>query len=151
MKLARKLNELKVAYNRFESRKEDPGYLASKLESMKEALAIRQMELLQLAEMSRQEQELDSEVPLDRMTYEEILEMQEKLGEVSRGLTEDQLRRLPVVRQKGAADCSICFELIPFAARVLRLPCRHEFHQECAFKWLSLNKQCPICKDPVVI
>ena len=35
------------------------------------------------------------DVDIDNMTYEELLELQEKMGSVSKGLTEDQIQKLP--------------------------------------------------------
>lgn len=35
------------------------------------------------------------EIDLDNMTYEELLELEEKMGSVSKGLTEEQIQKLP--------------------------------------------------------
>ena len=35
------------------------------------------------------------EIDLDNMTYEELLELEEKMGSVSKGLTEEQIKKLP--------------------------------------------------------
>ena len=35
------------------------------------------------------------DVDIDNMTYEELLELEEKMGSVSKGLTEDQIQKLP--------------------------------------------------------
>ncbi|KAK9463332.1 uncharacterized protein V1516DRAFT_667477 [Lipomyces oligophaga] len=51
----------------------------------------------------------------------------------------------------SSAECVICLEdYIPSVSRVMRLPCRHEFHANCITPWLTLRKRtCPICKRDV--
>ncbi len=36
------------------------------------------------------------DVDIDNMTYEELLELEEKIGSVSKGLSEDQIKKLPI-------------------------------------------------------
>jgi len=50
----------------------------------------------------------------------------------------------------GTTECRVCLgELSPDTV-VIRLPCRHAFHPECAVRWLTECKRlCPLCAAPV--
>lgn len=45
-------------------------------------------------------------------------------------------------------DCPICTE--PILAEVIRLPCNHMFHRECAKVWLEKHQNCPTCRRDLV-
>lgn len=42
--------------------------------------------------------------------------------------------------------CSICLQAKIVNELVCRLPCAHEFHKECASRWLCVRAICPVCK-----
>ncbi|XP_012845403.1 PREDICTED: uncharacterized protein LOC105965407, partial [Erythranthe guttata] len=44
------------------------------------------------------------------------------------------------------AECSICLEEFSEGARVVQLPCRHMFDEDCILRWLSENRVCPYCR-----
>ncbi|CAK7263675.1 hypothetical protein SEPCBS119000_000603 [Sporothrix epigloea] len=46
----------------------------------------------------------------------------------------------------GCAECSICISEIPMDDEVLRLPCKHWFHDECVLTWLRQHNTCPVCR-----
>jgi hypothetical protein len=49
----------------------------------------------------------------------------------------------------GDEECCIC-QVRPTADdRIVRLPCRHEFHHSCINPWLAQRNACPICRGPV--
>lgn len=41
-------------------------------------------------------------------------------------------------------------EFISDETMVTTLPCGHEFDQECITYWLSIKRQCPICRQDIV-
>jgi len=110
-------------------------------------------------------------VDLDNMSYEQILALQERLGQVkSRGATETELSTLPsckfiakVKKGKGGDDakgkghkdkvekeeCCFCLEEFKEGENIKRLPCLHIFHDHEIDKWLRENNTCPICKTPI--
>ena len=45
--------------------------------------------------------------------------------------------------------CCVCLDNFEDDERVLRLPCRHEFHDVCIAEWLRKHRECPLCKDNV--
>ena len=50
------------------------------------------------------------EIDPDNMTYEELLDLEEKMGSVSKGLTEEQFNKIVKVEAKGLDEvCSICY------------------------------------------
>jgi hypothetical protein len=55
--------------------------------------------------------EYEHDIDPDQMTYEELLELEEKIGSVSRGLTPQQLAQLPTMQlAEGTEDqCTVCF------------------------------------------
>ncbi|TNV86497.1 hypothetical protein FGO68_gene16304 [Halteria grandinella] len=102
-------------------------------------------------EESRRQQTNDP----DNMTYEQLLELGDRMGKVSKGLTKEQRDRLPcklwrpnVTKQK---DCPICQENFTLQNRIKVLSeCGHEYHDACINKWLEEEKVCPVCKKNVL-
>lgn len=43
-------------------------------------------------------------------------------------------------------DCPICLEHYKEEDTLIKFPCRHEFHKECAETWLLTNLNCPLCR-----
>lgn len=94
----------------------------------------------------------------DDMTYEQLLELGDSNGKVSKGLTTQQIRQIPekVWRKKGDTmkkedQCSICFEDYRTGDRVKELKkCWHSYHAKCVNKWLQDENRCPMCNDYVV-
>jgi len=41
--------------------------------------------------------------------------------------------------------CSICLSEYENRETVLRLPCGHEYHEECVLSWVSEHTRCPLC------
>eukprot|EP00796_Vickermania_ingenoplastis_P009745 gene9745-6833_t len=126
-------------------------------------LQLRQHLMVSL-QASRDQQEMLHQMGIDKdiddMTYEELLELEEKMGSVSKGLTEAQV---PTVLEQTptltAADgpCSICQDqllcetLEDGQLEVSRIKnCQHLFHTECIKGWLKENKICPICRVEVL-
>ena len=86
----------------------------------------------------------------DNMTYEQLLELGDRMGKVSKGFTKEQINKIPskgwrpgVTKQ---TSCSICFEDFTIQNRIKLLSeCGHEYHDSCINKWLENEKRCPVC------
>jgi len=46
-------------------------------------------------------------------------------------------------------ECLICISAFEENDTILRLPCQHTYHEECAKKWLNLQRTCPACRMEV--
>ncbi|KAL4216496.1 hypothetical protein ACF0H5_024219 [Mactra antiquata] len=95
-------------------------------------------------------------------TYEELLHIEERLGNVNRGASQDMIEQNTLPHQykkmKRSVDdedndddsqiekCTICLSEFEDGEDVRRLPCMHLFHIVCVDQWLGMNKKCPICR-----
>lgn len=46
-------------------------------------------------------------------------------------------------------ECLICICSFAEGETILRLPCQHSYHADCARKWLALQKTCPACRTQI--
>ncbi|KDP35178.1 hypothetical protein JCGZ_10712 [Jatropha curcas] len=100
---------------------------------------------------------------IDDMSYEQLLELGDRIGYVSTGLKDDEIGRcvrkiklsiinelssqLPLIPDK---KCSICQEDYELDDELGKLDCGHGFHIQCIKQWLAQKKMCPVCKtEPV--
>jgi len=89
----------------------------------------------------------------DEMSYEQLLELEEKNGKVSKGLTKSDISKIREKRWYTMTDttkkedsCSICFEKYKRLDRLKELkPCDHSYHAKCIDEWLTNEKRCPVC------
>ncbi|KAJ9166260.1 hypothetical protein P3X46_021037 [Hevea brasiliensis] len=96
----------------------------------------------------------DMRLDVDNMSYEELLALEERIGNVSTGLSEETiLNRLKqrkysiAVRSEVEAEpCCVCQEEYNDGEDVGTLDCGHDFHTDCIKQWLMLKNWCPICK-----
>ncbi|KAK4774995.1 hypothetical protein SAY86_009930 [Trapa natans] len=110
------------------------------------------------------DQHRDMRMDIDNMSYEELLALEERMGNVSTALTEEALSRClkreyyrkiisgteAVVNvKKDDVKCSICQEEYVDDDKVGRLQCKHMYHADCISQWLRLKNWCPICKSSV--
>jgi len=52
---------------------------------------------------------------------------------------------------KDQASCSVCLDDYDAASNVVRIKvCGHVFHRQCLQGWLSVNRNCPICRRDLV-
>ena len=100
----------------------------------------------------RQRSELDYP-NVDNMSYEELLALEERMGNVNKGLTEETINKIPTEkfsRYKFTDDkCIICQYEFKSNEKVKVLPCKHCFHPDCIDEWLKNQKACPYCKTEV--
>ncbi|KPI87140.1 hypothetical protein ABL78_3793 [Leptomonas seymouri] len=103
---------------------------------------------------------------IDDMSYEELLELEERIGNVSKGVPPAQLESCMTRMEPSAPDetCAVCQEELSVAASasadvapvsanrisVRLLNCPHAFHKSCIKQWLRNNKTCPVCKQEVL-
>ncbi|CAK94907.1 unnamed protein product (macronuclear) [Paramecium tetraurelia] len=95
--------------------------------------------------------QMQNNVDLDEMSYEQLQELQEKMGFVSRGLMENQISILLkqcTIRNQAVDCCTICLEESGNPVEI-QLECSHVFHKECISEWLSREKHCPVCKRDI--
>ena len=106
----------------------------------------------------------DDGVDVDRMTYEELLALEERMGVAEAGkMTAAELARLARAKyfalvedddadaDGGKATCAICLDTFDDGAALVALPCGHRFHDDCGTRWLreAPVPRCPVCKaDP---
>jgi len=88
----------------------------------------------------------------ENLSYEELLQLEEKIGKVN-VISQDDLLQLPIFVWDGEnlSDkmCGICLSSWEKSDLLRRLTCLHSFHKECIDTWLSQNSTCPICKNDV--
>ena len=115
------------------------------------------------------------EINVDEMSYEQLLELEELMGKVSKGLTPEQievafwfyrdsighcyssLRTKSRPREANvsvallmANSCSVCQYEVATGETVKILPCDHIFHSDCITPWFGQQKTCPICGAHVI-
>jgi Ring finger domain len=79
-------------------------------------------------------------------TYEELLQLEEQIGNVSKGLTPEEISRICREKVLTATNCSICLVTLNQGTIAAKLtPCKHYYHFECIKRWVELNKTCPLC------
>lgn len=53
----------------------------------------------------------------------------------------------PAAEEVRDLDCAVCLEDLVTGGRKLRtMECSHSFHQRCIFRWLHVNRLCPMCR-----
>uniref|UniRef100_A0A7C9AZD5 RING-type E3 ubiquitin transferase n=2 Tax=Opuntia streptacantha TaxID=393608 RepID=A0A7C9AZD5_OPUST len=141
--------EMLLALERIEQ-EEEPTY---------EQLLVLETNLF-LGGLAFHDQHRDMRLDIDNMSYEELLALEERIGTVSTGVPEEDLRKcLRRTTYHGITDCgeneddvkcSICQEEYADGEDVGRLRCDHRYHAECIHQWLRLKNWCPICKASAV-
>ena len=90
---------------------------------------------------------------VDNMTYEELLELEERIGKVSNGLTDEEIKKLKhekFIKYKYLDDkCIICQYTFKELETIVVLPCNHCFHFPCLKPWITKEHHCPICKKNI--
>ena len=90
---------------------------------------------------------------VDNMTYEELLELEEKMGKVSNGLTDEEIKKLKhekFLKYKYKEEkCIICQYNFKELESIVVLPCKHCFHFPCIKPWITTQHHCPLCKENI--
>lgn len=112
--------------------------------------------------------------PTTGETYEDFMDLIERMGNVNRSATDTEINSLPTHQYKppkgtlsqgrsataGASSsarkeddesedikCSICLGDYEPNEEVKHMLCGHMFHSDCLDRWLKINRTCPICKQ----
>lgn len=90
----------------------------------------------------------------DSMSYEQLLQLEDNMGHVNKGLSKNQIDKLPIVKYDKDKysenyQCIICMEEFEKKEKVKLLPCGHIFHDNCIKQWLLKQKTCPFCKSEI--
>ena len=90
---------------------------------------------------------------VDNMTYEKLLELEEKMGKVSNGLTDEEIKQLKhekFIKYKYLEDkCIVCQYDFKELETVVALSCKHCFHFPCIKPWITNQHHCPLCKKNI--
>ncbi|RRT69007.1 hypothetical protein B296_00021848 [Ensete ventricosum] len=102
----------------------------------------------------------DMRLDVDNMSYEELLALEERIGDVCTGLSEETiLKRLKQQKHSLATlgvsmehePCCICQEEYVEGEDLGTLDCGHDFHSVCIKQWLMHKNLCPICKNTALV
>jgi len=103
-------------------------------------------------EMEVEEDEIDP----DELSYEELMELGEFIGEETRGLSTNEISLClnpytchSAERKSGIDRCVICQVEYEDGEALVALQCEHPYHADCISKWLQIKKVCPICSNEV--
>ena len=142
-----KINSLKKKYSKYKHYLKHSIYDQGEEEFMKEKYeeeyALRAVE----------QQIMDEICPNpDKMSYEQLLQLEEEVGSVNKGLSIEKINKIPLKPFHKALfddnlDCIICMEKFEESEQVKQLKCGHIFHGDCIDKWLEKEKKCPFCKS----
>ncbi|PQQ15619.1 putative E3 ubiquitin-protein ligase RHG1A [Prunus yedoensis var. nudiflora] len=95
----------------------------------------------------------DMRLDVDNMSYEELLALEERIGNVSTGLSEETIsnrlkhkKYIAVGSQAETEPCCVCQEEYNDGEDLGMLECGHDFHSDCIKQWLKHKNLCPICK-----
>ncbi|KAL3614224.1 hypothetical protein CASFOL_042298 [Castilleja foliolosa] len=95
----------------------------------------------------------DMRLDVDNMSYEELLALEDRIGNVSTGLSEERIRGSLKNRKfeslfvlPNLEPCCVCQENYMNGDDIGTLDCGHEFHTGCIKQWLTHKNICPICK-----
>ncbi|XP_019445705.1 PREDICTED: probable E3 ubiquitin-protein ligase RHG1A [Lupinus angustifolius] len=96
----------------------------------------------------------DMRLDVDNMSYEELLALEERIGNVSTGLNEETIMKhlkqkkylVETGSQHEAEPCCVCQEEYKDGDNMGSLDCGHGFHYDCVKQWLTHKNLCPICK-----
>ncbi|PWA36192.1 zinc finger, RING/FYVE/PHD-type [Artemisia annua] len=105
--------------------------------------------------MNFPDQYQDMRLDIDDMSYEELLALEERIGNVSTGLSEEGMFECLSEQVYCSIDqiheddsCPICLEEFKNGEKVGRMKkCGHDYHVDCIKKWLVMKKICPVCKS----
>ncbi|MCL7048589.1 hypothetical protein MKW94_015276 [Papaver nudicaule] len=102
----------------------------------------------------------DMRLDVDNMSYEELLALEERIGDVSTGLSEEVIskclkqRKFCTIRINAPSEtepCCICQEEYAEGDDLGTLECGHDFHSGCVKQWLKQKNLCPVCKTTALV
>ncbi|GFO17749.1 RING finger protein [Plakobranchus ocellatus] len=104
--------------------------------------------------------------------YESLIALADTIGEVSQGLPQAEINKLPTRKHKSSSasendgasaggatggaplpsdqlQCNICLCDYENGDQKRLLPCKHDFHKDCVDTWLKSKATCPVCRSDV--
>ncbi|KAE8735636.1 Detected protein of unknown function [Hibiscus syriacus] len=94
----------------------------------------------------------DMRLDVDNMSYEELQELEEQIGDVCTGLSEETIMDLDIIDDMCLDADNMSYEEDYVDGEELdKLGCVHEFHFDCIKEWIVLNNSCPICKNLALV
>lgn len=98
----------------------------------------------------------EDEIDPDELSYEELIELGEFIGQEKRGLSLNEISTClhpctykSLESKTGIDRCVVCQMEYEEGELLAALRCDHPYHSECISKWLQINKICPICSTEV--
>jgi hypothetical protein len=86
---------------------------------------------------------------VDHMTYEQLLALGERIGNVSVGASKNEIELCPKFTLKqeltNNKTCLVCQDEMQVGNTLRRLPCFHTYHSDCIDTWLQQKPTCPVC------
>ncbi|KAF7816834.1 E3 ubiquitin ligase BIG BROTHER-related-like [Senna tora] len=108
-------------------------------------------------EGSNYEEMEEDEIDPDDLSYEELIELGEFIGEEKRGLSANEIPSCLYPHtchfgenKTGIDRCVICQIEYEEGEALAALQCDHPYHIDCISKWLQIKKVCPICSTEVI-
>ncbi|KAA8522932.1 hypothetical protein F0562_009355 [Nyssa sinensis] len=101
----------------------------------------------------------DLRLDVDNMSYEELLALEDHMGNVSTGLSEETIIKsikhckfFLFSEENAEKDaCSICQEDYVEEDELGTLNCGHWFHTKCIKQWLGRKNLCPVCRSTALL
>jgi len=107
------------------------------------------------------EEDSEGEIDLD---YDGLLELGERIGDVKEERwklkADSEIAKLPVIVYKegmfsvtkndSEGKCLVCQCGYEDGERLIKLPCEHIFHEECATEWLKRKDVCAYCRVSII-
>ena len=100
-----------------------------------------------------QQREMGLTGDIDNYSYEQLLELEDRIGKVNTGVKASELEYLEnrkVFDGDGEVRCTICLEEYKKEVELTVLKCDHTFHISCMEAWAKDNNSCPLCKTEIV-
>ncbi|CAG9323529.1 unnamed protein product [Blepharisma stoltei] len=86
----------------------------------------------------------------------EIADFMNLLGQLNQGrqgpppASEYIINSLPILKgSEVSGECSICQDSFKPNDQIRRMPCQHNFHNDCIVRWLRIRNNCPTCRSSV--
>merc|ERR1740130_1891041 len=109
------------------------------------------------------DEDMPMEVDVDDMTYEEMLQLGDRIGDVKeerwRERSDQYITSLPLViygsppqdraRSSTEEKCLVCQCNYEEGDTLKKLPCNHHYHADCIDQWLQCKNTCPVCKKSI--
>ena len=100
---------------------------------------------------------VDNYLRISNMSYEELLNLENKIGNVNKGLNQQEINKLGeeiynsfLNMTDSTTNCIICLSDFINGDKIRYLKCSHFFHKDCIDNWLKLQKKCPTCNQEII-